>query len=385
MLPAACLTVTVVDPLGRPISDVGIVLTTDGTTADLLGVKPLPDGIGHPLATRPRWVGTSDGRGQQSFDELPSGKFFLNVVHPLWLPRDTGGNSPVLLAVGTQNITLVVEEMYGVAFACTEGRTNGATVDFRANWSSVSVTPQVIGRIPLAREWLAARHPGAFVYVHRPLRPDLSQVTVACQARLEDGTRWRGEGVLRPLAEVNDVVFLDRDDRPTRTIVIDIDDSEGGHFDGVPLAVSGESGTHHVASGERFAISYGEYQVTPKTLSRALYSTLKDWRIRIDDASPERFVATSTEPMVEVVVLPTLPSAVVRCPLTLYVENENGEGPAVANWIPGRGPIRLVLSAKQISLRVRSVGYRDVDIPLRDVARGQPNEILVQIEEKDPR
>jgi hypothetical protein len=89
--------------------------------------------------------------------------------------------------------------------------------------------------------------------------------------------------------------------------------------------------------------------------------------------------------MVEVVVLPTLPSAVVRCPLTLYVENENGEGPAVANWIPGRGPIRLVLSAKQISLRVRSVGYRDVDIPLRDVARGQPNEILVQIEEKDPR
>ena len=61
LLPAASLNVAIVDPLGRPVSGAGVVLTTDGTTTDLFGVKPLPEGIGHPLAARPRWVGCLPG------------------------------------------------------------------------------------------------------------------------------------------------------------------------------------------------------------------------------------------------------------------------------------------------------------------------------------
>lgn len=383
--PAASLRIAIVDPLSRLVPDATIVLTTDGATSDFLGIDPPPNGIGHPLARRPRWSGTSDGNGQVMFDELPAGKYFMNVLHPWWLPlQEWGANSPIVLSANVHHVTVAVEEMFGVAFEVPE-TVSITESHFHAGFASLNVLPHVTSRIPLAREWLAARHPRGQVYVHRPLRPDRNEVLVRCQVRTSDGSRWLGEGPLRPLRDVTAPIFLERDDRPTRDITILLADSLGNRFNALPLLLSGAPGSIHAATGERVSVPHGAYEVTPLTASAPMWGMFRDMEIRVDDGSPDQFVVTAEEPIAEIVVRPRLPSPIVRGPLTVMFYNERKQGPAVANWVPERGPIRQLLHARQISVQVHSLAYKDVDVPLRDVVYGRPNEIDIDLEERNPK
>ncbi|HEX6812060.1 MAG TPA: carboxypeptidase-like regulatory domain-containing protein, partial [Planctomycetota bacterium] len=112
----ATLSVSVVDEIGRGVSDALVVLTHQPWGAvDRLA----PSGIGHPLTTHPRWCTRTDPRGESTTDELPPGRYYLNVLCATAVPADeTAANGVLDLAATELRMTVTVQEAHGACFQC---------------------------------------------------------------------------------------------------------------------------------------------------------------------------------------------------------------------------------------------------------------------------
>lgn len=355
------LRVTALREDGRPVLDAWCELTVDavGTIQARSGV-PAPAGIGHPLARRPIWTSGSGDGGSMVFDELPPGQYFLDVYHPELIPATRAGvQGRVDVALGEQSVSVVMQDMYGVAFQCPH-ESPVVRVDWGAPTPALEISGPVVLRLPTVRSAFQSRFPDCQVYVHRPAHIGSDPPPVHCAVTCADGTRWRGSWPMAPVHSVRNPVFLELDTRPVREVTIVLRDELGHSYDGVECTLSqaGSDLRFHTATGEPVTVPYGTYGVSTKAMIRPLARKLLDLALVIDASSPATIELELGPPLTEVVVRVKGPDDPIRCPLLVNFDN----GPNVANWFPATGPIRQLLQGKTVRVRVTSKLYEDAEV-----------------------
>lgn len=383
---SATLALSVVDTEGHPVPGVLCLLTHQPVSQLPLHTEDAPQGIGHPLATRPRWIGVSDAQGTCQHDELPPGPYYLNLVAPTMVPFDeSGANGLSTLIAGRTGLTVVLQEGHAAVFRCPS-RSPIENLTWSVDPLKVNTSGRVASRLGVMRQAVTDRFPGCLVYVH-VVHPPRREVVAQCFVACEDGTLWRGQWQLAPIGSITAPVFLEQEQGPMRLVEIRLVDPDGRQHPGVPIVLRSRSGgmSLNAKTGEQLLVPHGVYKVNSKQVDPAVYLAFDDFVITVDAAAPEIMTATLDETISEVIVNVRYPANEVLSPLVLYFHDENGQGPAVANYRPHRGPIVKRLTGKTVSIRVRSEAYEDVDVGPRQIDPEQPTVIEVVLTEKSGR
>jgi hypothetical protein len=381
--PGGALEIAVQDEDAVPVADACILLSRyPASRTRLSSARSLLTGIGHPLVDDPVWVAASNSLGVARLDELPMGEFRLNVVHPRLVPRGEAGHDSLLtIGPGLQRVACTMRSFHAAVFRCPSASAV-RKVSWIVRFDALDKSPAVVARLGLMRETAAEKFPECLVYAHMPMDSLREPLLIRCTAVCEDDSYWVGEWPLTPIGEIREPCWLEQHTTaPMRQVSVVVRDATGAAFDGIPVVLSSRTSKFEVdlTTGEPAIVPCGSYDLAPRVLSSAIWSAFKDRAVEIDPTSPAEIVVTTDVPLVEVIVTPILPTPDVLGPLTIYIENQDGKGPATANWIPERGPVRRWLAARQIKVRVTSMRYQDVDVPVREVVSGQPVRIDVPL------
>lgn len=388
---AAVLTVVVLDDRGLGVAGADVYLARDRTLGNPVlreATGPAPDfepSIGHPHSDAPLWKARTGADGRATLDELPSARLALFVHDDLSVPAtEVGDGAELRLARGPTTVHVAMQPWHAVVFRLP---TPVAVKD--RQWSvpvmALSRTRPVLSRLPRIRNWLEQRFEGCLAYAHVP---DLlaAEVFVQCVVETADGGRYTGRWPLRPVRELDEPVFLELDPATRLPVTVRLLGPEGREYRNIPLGLTGtddpEAQRFRGMTGEPILLPPGSFDVRALMLARPIFHAFQDCKITVGADQPLEHIVRSTADLVEVVVRPRLPEGEVLSSLEIYFDNEVGRGPATVNWRPARGPIHQFLEAKRLSIRVRSNGYEDLDVPEREVAVGEPIFIDVHLTPK---
>jgi hypothetical protein len=362
--PSAALDVVVTRSRNEPVSAATLTLSPHSSTEFLALTNAPEPGLGNPTSDRPLWVVVTDATGRAAFDELPPGRYFLNVIAPPLIPTgNEGANGSFELGASRLTVHLDMEELSAALFAVpSESRV--AKLHWNVPKIDLELSPRVLRRIGPARSLLEARFPGAMAYVHHA-RGD-KRPRIACYVQLEDGSAWSGEWPLTPISECTAPVFLERDLRPRREVTVRLEDAAGREMPGYPVAFAPkdtplEKG-QQIASGvtgEPISVAHGTYTLTPGQGDAIVVQTFFATTVVVDASSDVEHVVRLPEPVAKVHVNVIYPDAEVLGPIVIHLRNERGEGPAIANWRPSRGPILRLIPGKQVTIQVQGGSYED--------------------------
>lgn len=340
------------------------------------GVMPEP-GIGHPLAASPVWVSELSGQEGIFLDELPPGRYFLDVWHHEMLPLTMVGMQSILdVSPGINRLHLTMQGMYGVAFQCPH-TSPVVRVDWGPPLTALDRSRRVLSRISVARPVFQERFPGCQVFVHRPSRTDRDPAPVHCLVTCADSTLWRGSWPLLPVGSIRVPVYLEQDLTPVKEVVLLVRDDNGNKYDNIVFRMFNKDSKlgFDIVSGGSVVVPYGTYEMTPKTIIRQIYLKFVDYVVAIDELSPEVLTVDIGAPMTQVVIRPKIPDDAMRGYLGVSFTN----GPAIYNWIPANGPIRQLLAGDEIQFRVSSGYYEDVVVGPLAAKPGKELEVEVPL------
>lgn len=382
MQPSAVLQVAVIDQAGRPVPGATCILTSK--PASEFATLGRQIGIGHPLATRPIWMQTTDPLGGVSFDELPPGRFHLNVLDRSRVPADeSGANGLFDLPVGVTRTTVTMEDMHGAVFMCPSS-SPVASVNWHVSMRRVRIEPRVVQRLGLVRGGLAERFPGALIFVHQPNQVGGEPVPVELSVTLADETHWTGKWQLTPIRELEAPMYLELYEGPSRAVVVRIVDPSGREYRGIPVSLyCRERGMgYRCESGERIAIRHGKYHLNPTQADPVLSQALAQKTMVVSEESTDELVVRIEEPVSPVEITVHYPNDQVLGPSELYLEDERGQGPAIVNYVPDMGAIRRWLTGKSVAIRLRSVAYQDIHHPATEIHPDRITKIDLHVVEK---
>jgi len=370
------LLIAVVDELGRGVPDAHVVVThqpAGGLQMDW------PVGIGHPLSTHPRWCSTTDARGESRIDELPPGKFFLNVVSNSMVPVDElAANGVFEIAATSHRVTVTMQEAYGVCFR-VPSRSPVKDITWSIPHERLAVTPRVTARLALLRQAVADMIPDSLVQVHVPLIG--SPVVVRCHVKLQDGTFWMGESALVRVTELEVPTFLEQYQGAMRMITFEVRDPDGKTYGDFPIVLRNRSGglSLKTVTGAVTLVPDGTYKVNPGRMDLAVHEALEGLVAIVDAKSPAVVTARLAEPLSEIVIKFEYPSGEVRSPLMIEISDEDGRGANVANYLPDRGIIRRLVTGRTVHIKISSIGYEDVEIGPAPLERTHANQFDVRL------
>ena len=359
--PAVRLTVSVISRLGQPVEGALVVLSD--RPLDRFG-DLAATGIGHPLARHPRWQAVSDHTGNAIFDEVPPGTLVLNVVHETMLPVDgSAWNASMDLLPGPHQVVATLAEAEAVVFALP-ATGEIASVQWRCDLARLNLAPMVTSRLGPVRAWLDRRFPGGLTYVQQRAAGEQEELLVRCGVTMANGSRWSGAWPLTPVTQLSTPVFLEQQVEPVKTIVVHLRDPQDRDYSGIPIRLfaDGVDGWILTETGLEVEVPHGHYRVGLTQYQPGVSKAFEDFRFEVGDAPPYEFSVRLKEPVCEVRIHVTYPSDEVLAPLMFYFANESSGPAVICNWRPELGRIRQWMTGKEVSVRVRSPAYEDIDL-----------------------
>lgn len=329
------------------------------------------------------WVGLADASGRVQLDELPTGAYYLNVLsHHLVAADASSSNHRLQIPAGVVRLTVTLQEPFAAVFECPS-KSKVANVAWDVDLSALDLSAPVTSRLLMVRQSVEKRFPGCLAYVHVPIHRDRT-FEVGCYVTVEDKTHWWARQALTPLSQIAGPIFLEQDLRPVRDIVVHVVDAAGSEYEGIPIVLRNreERSAFSTCTGSSCTLPYGTYKINAKVLDPEIYRALHDFSAKVEASSPADLFVRVSVPLHEVLVNVHYPSSTVVAPLEVYFDNEAGQGPAVVNYRPERGPIRRRLAGESLSVKVRSLGYEDVDIPSRPMKAGEVTVFDVALQER---
>jgi len=344
-----------------------------------MGQEP---GIGHPSSTRPVWIQSTDAKGVAEIGELPVGRYYLNVLHAMLIPADESAANGVFdLAAGLNRTSVLLEDMHGVVFACP-ATAAVTSVNWHLPEGGFDTDPRVIRRLGLAKQFLQDNFADCHVFAHQPLRAG-EPVRVGLTVGLSDATIWCGEWHLAPLRKIVGPVFLEPFQGPVRAVVVRLK-AGAAQVEGVPFSLMHRDlGVGYQGkTGERITLRHGDYDLAPGQLSKDMLAIFSGKSMRVDAVSSEEFVLEAARALSSVEVKLHYPNSRVLGPLTFYFSNPEGFVSNRANYRPEHGPVVQWLAGSAVSIKLRSIAYEPVDLPMTPIEPGRTNAIEVHLVEK---
>ncbi len=371
--------VTVLHEDGGPIHDARVKLSSSPLDAD---VDLAADAAAHPLAKRPTWTGTTDRQGRAEFGELPAGRYWLNSYHDHYAPNSDADLDHKIDLHAEARATLVMRDMYGVAFACPS-KAPIRTVHWQNQLMSLDISGPVVLRLDQVRSAFEQRFPDCAVFVHRPREVD-SAAEARCWVRLEDDTVWTGARSLRPFREIEAPEFLAQElDTLYRSVSVQLESASGEPLD---LLV----GLRHLDSGRGFwmdpgetvPLPYGRYSIGSVRVPRTFQKMLDEISLTVSATEPatDQIRIRLPEDYAILSVDLELPTEDALAPIHFRVRSDLKESFMAMNWVPSQGPLRFPFKPANVTIRTTSVGYEDVErvVDLREEQR-----ITLRLTERD--
>jgi hypothetical protein len=169
-----------------------------------------------------------------------------------------------------------------------------------------------------------------------------------------------------------------------RLVTVHLIDSSGRSYSGLAISVRKRDGTFKVSThtGTEVAVPCGDYKIVPLDMSDAIYLALEEFEMNVTESGPSDFTVRVPGKLAYVEVRPQLPAGDAIFPVEVYIDTDTGHGANAMNWRPSRGPIRRLLDGSRVSVRIRSIGYEDVNMSDVSVEGASPFVIEARLIER---
>lgn len=343
-------------------------------------------GVGNPSQELPTWGGLTDAEGRATIRGVPEGTYRLQVEHAAGFPELGLPRGEIDIALPTAAPVLVgLLDFHVAAFRPPAGVA-------LAHWSWLRPSGLAMSNIHfvyrrLALQELERRFPDDATYVGRlEFEATSRDRVITIRALFDDNTRGLGEAGLVPLRELADAVVIEpRSELHFRLVVCKFVDVSGAL---VPLQLRwNEVRTdgrrvfpRKEQNGVPVLLPPGRYRVLPSVPLQFDAVPIPSVEIEVSEASPDSIERTVVlDSRLRLTRMhPTVPES-CTAPLHLSVL-AGGVEFSVLNWVPGKGPIELLLPAGPVQVKADSprfkpstfefhaqpgVGPQDVKVPVQ--------------------